>query len=108
MNSQEMATAAINNAAVKVFLLDNRALGMVHQWQKLFYHERYSSTILDPVPDFVKLADAYGWEGEHREPDAAPAIARMLRAISRICSTLPFRLTRTCIPWFAPGASVTT
>ena len=45
MNSQEMATAAINNTAVKVFLLDNRALGMVHQWQKLFYHERYSSTI---------------------------------------------------------------
>ena len=80
MNSQEMATAAINNAAVKVFLLDNRALGMVHQWQKLFYHERYSSTILDPVPDFVKLADAYGWEGERIEKpeEVAPAIARML------------------------------
>ena len=61
MNSQEMATAAINGAAVKVVILDNRALGMVRQWQKLFYKSRFSSTELDACPDFVKLAEAYGW-----------------------------------------------
>ena len=41
-------------------ILDNRCLGMVHQWQKLFYDKRYSQTLLEPVPDFVKLAEAYG------------------------------------------------
>lgn len=62
MCSQEMATAAIQKAPVKVMIFDNRALGMVHQWQKLFYDGRFSETVLDPVPDFVKLADAYGWQ----------------------------------------------
>ena len=52
MNSQEMATAAINGVPVKVLILDNRALGMVHQWQKLFYNERYSFTELSANPDF--------------------------------------------------------
>ena len=61
MNSQEMATASIHRVPVKVLILDNRCLGMVHQWQKLFYDERYSSTLLDASPDFVKLAEAYGW-----------------------------------------------
>ncbi|WP_154027632.1 biosynthetic-type acetolactate synthase large subunit [Olsenella uli] len=55
MNSQEMATAAIQGVAVKVLILDNRALGMVHQWQRLFYHERYAFTELAANPDFVKL-----------------------------------------------------
>ena len=63
MNLQEMATAIVNNVPVKVLIIDNRALGMVHQWQHLFYHDRYSSTELAPVPDFVALAQAYGWQG---------------------------------------------
>ena len=108
MNSQEMATAAINNAAVKVFLLDNRALGMVHQWQKLFYHERYSSTILDPVPDFVKLADAYGWEGERIEKpeDVAPAIARMLASDKPYLLDVAISPDQNVYPMVAPGAAL--
>ena len=108
MNSQEMATAAINNAAVKVFLLDNRALGMVHQWQKLFYHERYSSTILDPVPDFVKLADAYGWEGERiEEPEeVAPAIARMLASDKPYLLDVAISPDQNVYPMVAPGAAL--
>ena len=108
MNSQEMATAAINNAAVKVFLLDNRALGMVHQWQKLFYHERYSSTILDPVPDFVKLADAYGWEGERIEKpeEVAPAIARMLASDKPYLLDVAISLDQNVYPMVAPGAAL--
>lgn len=108
MNSQEMATAAINNAAVKVFLLDNRALGMVHQWQKLFYHERYSSTILDPVPDFVKLADAYGWEGERIEKpeEVAPAIARMLASDKPYLLDAAISPDQNVYPMVAPGAAL--
>ena len=108
MNSQEMATSAINNAAVKVFLLDNRALGMVHQWQKLFYHERYSSTILDPVPDFVKLADAYGWEGERIEKpeEVAPAIARMLVSDKPYLLDVAISPDQNVYPMVAPGAAL--
>ena len=108
MNSQEMATAAINNAAVKVFLLDNRALGMVHQWQKLFYHERYSSTILDPVPDFVKLADAYGWEGERIEKpeEVVPAIARMLASDKPYLLDVAISPDQNVYPMVAPGAAL--
>lgn len=61
MNSQELATAAINQLPVKVVILNNGYLGMVRQWQELFYEHRYSSSTLpQDCPDFVKLAEAYG------------------------------------------------
>ncbi|HEX9093357.1 MAG TPA: biosynthetic-type acetolactate synthase large subunit [Coriobacteriia bacterium] len=76
MNSQEMATAAINKLPVKVVILNNGFLGMVRQWQELFYDHRYSSSVLgQDCPDFVKLADAYGWHGarvtDPKDVDAA-------------------------------------
>jgi acetolactate synthase-1/2/3 large subunit len=64
MNIQELATAVINKLPVKVAILNNRFLGMVRQWQELFYQERYSHTRLDEsVPDFVKIAEAYNAVG---------------------------------------------
>lgn len=63
MNIQELATAVINKLPVKVAILNNRYLGMVRQWQELFFNERYSHTNLDVVPDFVELAHAYGAVG---------------------------------------------
>ena len=64
MNSQELATAAINKLPVKVIILNNGYLGMVRQWQELFYERRYSSSTLpQDCPDFVKLAGAYGCFG---------------------------------------------
>ncbi|MDP3112771.1 MAG: biosynthetic-type acetolactate synthase large subunit [Thermodesulfovibrionales bacterium] len=64
MNIQELATAVINKLPVKVAILNNRCLGMVRQWQELFFDERYSHTKLsESVPDFVKLAEAYGAVG---------------------------------------------
>ena len=64
MNSQEMATCRINDIHVKVVILNNGYLGMVRQWQELFYSERYASSVLgQDWPDFVKLAEAYGWLG---------------------------------------------
>ncbi len=60
MNIQELATAVQNKLPVVVCILNNGHLGMVRQWQQLFYKSRYSGTILEGNPDFVKLAEAYG------------------------------------------------
>jgi acetolactate synthase-1/2/3 large subunit len=59
MNIQELATARQYNTPVKIAILNNQFLGMVRQWQELFYDKRYASTIMDIAPDFVKLAEAY-------------------------------------------------
>jgi len=63
MNIQELATAVINKLFVKVAILNNHYLGMVRQWQELFFNERYSYTHLEVIPDFVKVAEAYGAVG---------------------------------------------
>ncbi|MBU1161778.1 MAG: biosynthetic-type acetolactate synthase large subunit [Proteobacteria bacterium] len=63
MNIQEMTTAVQNNLPVKIVILNNGHLGMVRQWQELFFKKRYAATCLDCAPDFVKLAEAYGAEG---------------------------------------------
>ncbi len=78
MNIQELATAVINKLPVKVAILNNGYLGMVRQWQTLFYHNRLSGTVLSGNPDFVALALAFGAEGILvTEPEqVAPAIER--------------------------------
>lgn len=63
MNIQELATAKQYKCPVKVAILNNGHLGMVRQWQELFYDKRYSGTVMDVTPDFVKLAEAYGAVG---------------------------------------------
>lgn len=63
MNIQELATAKQWNAPVKIAILNNNYLGMVRQWQELFYNKRYSATPMEVTPDFVKLAEAYGAVG---------------------------------------------
>ena len=60
MTSQEMGVMAELNLPIKIIILNNNALGMVRQWQELFYKERYSHSLLTSQPSFVKLADAYG------------------------------------------------
>jgi acetolactate synthase-1/2/3 large subunit len=61
----ELATAAIHKLPVKVVVIDNKYLGMVRQWQELFFDNRYSGVDLEGNPDFVKLAEAYGIKGIH-------------------------------------------
>lgn len=63
MNIQELATVVQNKIPVKVVILNNGHLGMVRQWQELFYNRNYSHTNMEAQPDFVKLAEAYGAEG---------------------------------------------
>ncbi|MBS3973851.1 MAG: biosynthetic-type acetolactate synthase large subunit [Actinobacteria bacterium] len=109
MNSQEMATAAINNLPVKVVILNNGFLGMVRQWQELFYERRYSASVLSrDIPDFVKLAEAYGWMGEKiSHPEDVDAA--LLRAFEHPGpAMLDFRVApEECVyPMVAPGASI--
>lgn len=63
MNIQELATAVHNKLPIKILILNNGHLGMVRQWQELFYDNNYSNTNMEAQPDFVKLAEAYGAEG---------------------------------------------
>ena len=85
MNIQELATAVINKLPIKVAILNNRFLGMVRQWQELFFKERYSHTDLDVVPDFVKVAEAYGAVGLRAETTAevVPVIKEALKIKER-------------------------
>ncbi len=63
MNIQELGTASQYRLPVKVFILNNEYMGMVRQWQQLTYESRYSNSYSDALPDFVLLAQAYGWKG---------------------------------------------
>jgi acetolactate synthase-1/2/3 large subunit len=64
MNIQELATIRRNNLPVKILVIDNQRLGMVRQWQQMFFEERYSETILSDNPDFVALAAVFGIKGQ--------------------------------------------
>ncbi|MGZ3198948.1 MAG: biosynthetic-type acetolactate synthase large subunit [Croceibacterium sp.] len=70
MNIQEMGTASQFRLPIKVFILNNEYMGMVRQWQELTYESRYSNSYSDSLPDFVALAEAYGWKGIRIEDQA--------------------------------------
>jgi acetolactate synthase-1/2/3 large subunit len=70
MNIQELGTATQFRLPVKVFVLNNEWMGMVRQWQELTYESRFSESYSDSLPDFVKLAEAYGWKGIRIEDES--------------------------------------
>lgn len=77
MNIQEMATAVENSLPVKVVILNNGFLGMVRQWQELFYEKKYASISMKGAPDFVKLAEAYGAVGlRATKPEEVESVLR--------------------------------
>jgi acetolactate synthase-1/2/3 large subunit len=81
MTMQELITASVEGIPAKIAVMNNGSLGMVKQWQKLFYHERYSATDLtDHTPDYVKLAEAMGCVGirAERPADVVPALEKAL------------------------------
>ena len=80
MNMQELSTAVQYKVPIKLIILNNRHLGMVRQWQDKFYERRFSQTYFEALPDFVKLAEAYGALGlsaEHTD-ELEPALVRLL------------------------------
>jgi acetolactate synthase-1/2/3 large subunit len=81
MNMQELATCAQDGIAIKVFIMNNGYLGMVRQWQELFWDKRYSHVDMGSYPDFVKLADAYGATGM-RFTDKATLVDDMREALA--------------------------
>jgi acetolactate synthase I/II/III large subunit len=81
MNAQELATCAQNEIPIKVFIMNNGYLGMVRQWQELFWDGRYSHVDTGEFPDFVKLAEAYGVTGMRFE-DKNTLVADIKRAIA--------------------------
>ena len=76
MNIQELSTCKENKLPIKIILLNNGYLGMVRQWQEFFYEERYSESYMSSLPDFVKLAEAYGHVGitVEKPEDVEPAL----------------------------------
>jgi acetolactate synthase I/II/III large subunit len=81
MNMQELATCAQDGIAIKVFIMNNGYLGMVRQWQELFWDRRYSHVDMGSYPDFVKLADAYGATGM-RFTDKSTLVEDMREALN--------------------------
>ncbi len=108
MNIQELATAAQYNIAVKVVLLNNGFLGMVRQWQELFYEKRYSHTDMTYAPDFVKLAEAFGIIGMRiTKPADVEKALRDAFAVDKPV-LMDFRVSREeCVyPMVRPGESL--
>jgi acetolactate synthase-1/2/3 large subunit len=102
MTNQELATCAINDIPIKVALINNGNLGMVRQWQTLFYNERYSNTNLHSfrIPDFVKLADAYGCYGLRCEsPEQVDATIEKAMAIDDAPVVIDFVVHQDAMVW---------
>lgn len=103
MTNQELATCAIEGVPIKVAVIDNGSLGMVRQWQTLFYDERYSNTDLQQVkriPDFVKLAEAYGCVGLRCErPEDVDATIRKAMEINDVPVVVDFVVHRDAMVW---------
>jgi acetolactate synthase-1/2/3 large subunit len=108
MNIQEIATSIENNIPVKVVILNNRFLGMVRQWQELFYGERYSSVDLGSTPDFVKLAEAYGAIGLRAEKPSqvVPVLKEGLKAKKTVFMDFVTARYEKVFPMVPAGASI--
>jgi len=107
MNIQELATCTENEIPVKVFIMNNGYLGMVRQWQELFWDRRYSHVDPGRWPDFVKLAEAYGATGV-RLTDKSTLVEDMRTAIATPGPVVvDVRVTReeNTYPMISPGAA---
>ncbi|WP_341990255.1 acetolactate synthase 3 large subunit [Azorhizobium sp. AG788] len=105
MNMQEMSTAVQFNLPVKIFILNNRYMGMVRQWQQLLHGARYSHSYSEALPDFVKLADAYGGVGIRCEKpeDLDGAIAEMISVKRPVIFDCIVDQQENCFPMIPSG-----
>jgi acetolactate synthase I/II/III large subunit len=107
MTIQELATVARENIGIKVAILNNGVLGMVHQWQNLFYGQRYMATTL-ACPDFIKIAEAYGIPAlnvEHKE-EVRPAIERAINTPGPFILNFVTPPDENVYPMVPPGAAL--
>jgi len=109
MNIQELATAVQYNLPVKIAIINNNFLGMIRQWQELFYHKRYSFSEMNVNPDFVKLAEAYGAVGlRAKDPDdVVPVIEKALSINKPVIMDFIVDREESVYPMVAPGSPIT-
>ncbi len=110
MTNQELVTCALNKIPIKVAIINNESLGMVRQWQTMFYESRYSNTSLQSkfIPDFVKLADAMGCVGLRCErPEDVDSVINEAMSINDQPVVVDFRVFKDAMVWpmVAAGAS---
>jgi len=107
MNLQELATANRYQLPIKMVVLDNQRLGMVKQWQQLFFDERYSETDLSDNPDFVKLAEVFNIQGRRvgSKDEVLPALEEMLSAKESYLLHVQLDPMENVWPLVPPGAS---
>jgi len=109
MNIQELATAVQSCLPVKIVILNNGYLGMVRQWQELFYDRRYACTLMDHQPDFVKLAEAYGALGFRatRPEEVVPVLKEGLAADRTVIMDFVVEKEESVYPMVPAGANIT-
>jgi acetolactate synthase I/II/III large subunit len=109
MNIQELGTATQYRLPVKVFILNNEWMGMVRQWQELTYESRYSNSYSDSLPDFVKLAEAYGWKGIRIEDESQldDGIRAMMEHDGPVIVDCLVAKDANCFPMIPSGAAHT-
>ena len=107
MNIQEMSTAAQYRTPVKIFIMNNRWMGMVRQWQELLHGGRYSESYSDALPDFVKLADAFGWTGLRATKPAEmdDIIKTMIETPGPVIVDVAVDEKENCFPMIPSGAA---
>jgi acetolactate synthase-1/2/3 large subunit len=105
MNIQEMSTAVQYRLPVKIFILNNQYMGMVRQWQQLLHGNRYSESYTEALPDFVKLAEAYGGVGIRceRPGELDDAIGEMLKVNSPVLFDCRVAALANCFPMIPSG-----
>lgn len=108
MNMSEIATAARHNIPVIQVVINNHVLGMVRQWQNLFYGQRYSATVLNDAVDFVKLAEAMGAEGVRvaTQEEFKEAFANALKSGHPVVIDCQIDSDDKVWPMVAPGAPI--
>ncbi|MBY0305394.1 MAG: acetolactate synthase 3 large subunit [Sphingomonas sp.] len=109
MNIQELATATQYRLPVKIFILNNQYMGMVRQWQELTYESRYAESYSDSLPDFVKLAEAYGWKGIliEKPGELESGISEMLAYDGPVMVDCRVSQSANCFPMIPSGAAHT-
>ncbi len=105
MNIQELSTASQYRLPVKIFILNNQWMGMVRQWQELLHGERYSESYTDSLPDFVRLAEAFGWTGlrAERPEEMDGLIDAMIAADGPVIADVRVAQMENCFPMIPSG-----
>ena len=110
MNLNEFSTAVTNNLPITILLMNNRALGMVRQWQKIFYNNRFSQTTVDKKTDYVRLAEAFGAKGLtiEKEEDIVPVLTEALSTPSPVLVNCLIDPDENVLPMIRPNTTYAT